>query len=146
MSHLEALKERLKYKPDVQPMEGVRVILAPPLQEDKENMYKNYSKLIPTIGKFVAGSKMPYDYLIESIDKFYNQEEFSKKLIDDLIDVLINNLINESVKIQNFGTFKIIKKKQRIGRNPKTKENYIIKERNSVSFITSKKLLKIINK
>ena len=36
MGHLEALKERLKYKPDVQPMEGVRVILAPPLQEDKE--------------------------------------------------------------------------------------------------------------
>ena len=73
-------------------------------------------------------------------------KEFSKKLIDDLIDVLIYNLINKSVKIQNFGTFKIIKKKQRIGRNPKTKENYIIKERNSVSFITSKKLLKIINK
>ena len=73
-------------------------------------------------------------------------KEFSKKLIDDLIEVLINNLINESVKKKNFGTFKIIKKKQRIGRNPKTKENYIIKERNSVSFITSKKLLKIINK
>ena len=53
-----------------------------PQNEFLKNMYKNYSKLIPTIGKFVAGSKMPYDYLVESIDKFYNQEEFSKKLID----------------------------------------------------------------
>ena len=58
-------------------------------------MYKNYSKLIPAIGKFVAGSKMPYDYLVESIDKFYNQEEFSKKLIDTgFINVEHRNLTN----------------------------------------------------
>jgi flagellar biosynthesis GTPase FlhF len=35
MSHLEALKERLKRKPEVRPNEGVRVILAPPIQEEK---------------------------------------------------------------------------------------------------------------
>ena len=33
MSHLEALKERLKRKPEVRPNEGVRVVLAPPVEE-----------------------------------------------------------------------------------------------------------------
>ena len=40
-------------------------------------LYKQYSKTIPYIGKFVIGSDKPYKYLINSIDKFYNQEELS---------------------------------------------------------------------
>ena len=47
-----------------------------------KGIYKKYSQVIPTIGKFIAGSSMPYDYLVYSIEKFYNQEEFAKKLID----------------------------------------------------------------
>jgi len=31
-------------------------------------IYKNYSKLIPIIGKFVVGEKEPYEYLIKSIE------------------------------------------------------------------------------
>ena len=38
-------------------------------------LYQKYSKLIPLIGKIVAGSEEPYEYLISSIDKFYNQKE-----------------------------------------------------------------------
>ena len=38
-------------------------------------LYKNYSKLIPSIGKLVVGEKEPYDYLIKSIDEFINQEQ-----------------------------------------------------------------------
>ena len=38
-------------------------------------IYKNYSKLIPLIGKAVVGQKKPYDYLIKSIDEFINQED-----------------------------------------------------------------------
>ena len=38
-------------------------------------IYKNYSKLIPIIGKFVVGEKKPYEYLIQSIEQFINQEE-----------------------------------------------------------------------
>ena len=40
-----------------------------------ELIYKNYSKLIPLVGKYVVGQRKPYDYLIESIDNFVNQEE-----------------------------------------------------------------------
>jgi len=39
-----------------------------------EKVYKKYSKIIPLIGKYVAGSAMPYEYLIESIEKFYDQK------------------------------------------------------------------------
>jgi demethylmenaquinone methyltransferase / 2-methoxy-6-polyprenyl-1,4-benzoquinol methylase len=38
-------------------------------------LYKNYSKLIPIFGKIVVGSSDPYDYLVKSIDKFYDQFE-----------------------------------------------------------------------
>ena len=46
-------------------------------------IYKNYSKLIPSIGKLVVGEKEPYRYLIKSIDEFINQEE--------LLDLLYKN-------------------------------------------------------
>ena len=46
-------------------------------------LYKNYSKLIPHIGKAVVGDKDPYEYLTKSIEKFVNQEE--------LIDLMKGN-------------------------------------------------------
>ena len=48
-----------------------------------DTLYKNYSKLIPSIGKFVVGEKQPYEYLIKSIEDFLNQEE--------LIDAMVKN-------------------------------------------------------
>ena len=41
-------------------------------------IYKNYSKLIPKIGKFIVGEKKPYEYLIKSIEQFINQDELNK--------------------------------------------------------------------
>ena len=46
-------------------------------------IYKSYSKLIPIIGQFVVGEKEPYQYLINSIEQFINQEE--------LIQLMKNN-------------------------------------------------------
>jgi len=46
-------------------------------------LYKNYSKLIPLIGKAVVGDKDPYEYLTKSIEEFVNQEE--------LIDLMKKN-------------------------------------------------------
>jgi len=43
--------------------------------ENLNFIYQNYSKLIPSIGKFVMGNKEPYEYLVESIESFLNQEE-----------------------------------------------------------------------
>jgi len=50
---------------------------------DLEFIYKNYSKLIPSIGKFVVGDEKPYKYLIKSIENFVNQ--------DELIDLMKKN-------------------------------------------------------
>jgi demethylmenaquinone methyltransferase/2-methoxy-6-polyprenyl-1,4-benzoquinol methylase len=38
-------------------------------------IYKNYSKLIPLIGKAIIGEKQPYEYLIKSIEEFVNQDQ-----------------------------------------------------------------------
>ena len=70
---------------------------------------------------------------------------FSKKLINDYVQILSNYLINENLKIQDIGVFKLIKKKERTGRNPKTKEEFIITARKSISFKASKKILDKVN-
>ena len=41
-------------------------------------LYKNYSKAIPVLGKYIVGSSKPYEYLINSIETFYNQEQLLK--------------------------------------------------------------------
>ena len=38
-------------------------------------IYKNYSKLIPAIGKLIVGEDEPYKYLTKSIENFVNQDE-----------------------------------------------------------------------
>ena len=38
-------------------------------------LYKNYSKVIPILGKYIVGSSNAYKYLINSIDAFYNQKQ-----------------------------------------------------------------------
>ena len=48
--------------------------------ETLNNLYKTFSKSIPKIGKLVVGKSEPYKYLINSIEKFYSQDEFSSKI------------------------------------------------------------------
>ncbi len=70
---------------------------------------------------------------------------YSKKILNDLIQIIIKQVKNNNLILKNIGTFKIISKNERIGRNPKTKEEFLIKKRKSISFISSKNLSKIIN-
>ena len=37
--------------------------------------YKQYSKAMPTIGKYIVGVSQPYEYLVKSIDQFYTQNQ-----------------------------------------------------------------------
>ena len=41
-------------------------------------IYKGYSKIIPHLGKYIVGKSEPYEYLVNSIDEFYNQDELLK--------------------------------------------------------------------
>ena len=84
------------------------------------------------------------------INSIYMQLGYSKNLIEniikDIFDILLENLKEKGkVKISNFGTFILRHKKSRIGRNPKTKKEAIISERNVVLFKPSKSLKNKIN-
>jgi len=85
------------------------------------------------------------------VNSIYMQIGFSKKisevLLEDIFNIIFQNIISKKkVKIAKFGTFIIRKKKERIGRNPKTKEEKIISERNVILFKPSKELKEYINK
>ena len=72
-------------------------------------------------------------------------ELLSKKIINDLIKIIIKEIKKENFYLLNLGKFKIIEKKKRLGRNPKTKQTFIINQRKSISFMPSKNLSKILN-
>ena len=84
------------------------------------------------------------------IDNVYFNIGFSKtiseNIVYDIFNLLINNIISNNVlKISNFGNFIKKNKKQRIGRNPKTKEVKVISSRNIIIFKPSNLLKKRIN-
>ena len=84
------------------------------------------------------------------INSIYMQIGYSKKisenLLEDLLSTIIENLKkNKKLKIAKFGTFSIRNKKKRIGRNPLTKENKEISDRNVVLFKASKEFKDLIN-
>ena len=65
-------------------------------------------------------------------------KNYSSTIIDDFFETLIQELISSNkIKISSFGTFKVVNKKERIGRNPKTKEEAIISQRKVVKFSPS---------
>tara|TARA_B100000989_G_scaffold299042_1_gene292425 strand:+ start:8759 stop:9028 length:270 start_codon:yes stop_codon:yes gene_type:complete len=69
----------------------------------------------------------------------------SLKLIDMLINLIKTNSSKYRIKIHNFGTFYMHKSPTRLGRNPITKESYIIGSRKKLSFKASYKTKKILN-
>ena len=79
----------------------------------------------------------------EIINSIYMQIGFSKKIsehiLEDIFQLILDSIKSQKkVKITKFGTFTLRRKKQRIGRNPKTKESKIISERNVILFKASK--------
>ena len=84
------------------------------------------------------------------INSIYMQIGFSKNisenLIDDFLSSIVENLKNEKkLKLSKFGTFSKRSKKSRIGRNPKTKEQKTISDRDVVLFKASKEFKDLIN-
>ena len=71
---------------------------------------------------------------------------YSKKVINELVDAILQIIKKGNLNLKNIGSFKIISKKERIGRNPKTKKEYVISQRKSVSFKPSTSLLTELNK
>ena len=84
------------------------------------------------------------------INSVYMQIGFSKSisenLIDDFLTTIVENLQKEKkLKFSKFGTFSIRNKKSRIGRNPLTKEQKTISQRDVVLFKASKEFKDLVN-
>ena len=59
----------------------------------------------------------------------------SYKLVDIIFEEITESLIHgEEVKFAGFGTFKILEKNARMGRNPKTRASAVISARRVASF------------
>ena len=69
----------------------------------------------------------------------------SKKLTESLIITLIDLVKRGNLNLKNVGKFNLIEKKERIGRNPLTKDEYTISKRKVISFTSSKNLNKFLN-
>ena len=85
------------------------------------------------------------------VNSVYMQIGFSKqiseKLIEEFFFIIMSNLYkNNNVKLSKFGTFLIRSRNSRIGRNPESKEEKTISERNVVLFKPSEELKEFLNK
>ena len=69
---------------------------------------------------------------------------YSKKIINELIGIIFENLKTDNFNLKGLGSFKIISKRERLGRNPKTKEEFLISARKTISFKPSKKLSDVL--
>ena len=68
------------------------------------------------------------------------------KVIDGFVETLTGELKkkNGSLTLVGFGTFKVVEKKQKKGRNPRTGEEITIPKKNVVKFVPGKKLKELI--
>ena len=83
--------------------------------------------------------------------KIYKDLGFSKnmssKIVDDFFETIISEIIKSNrIKISSFGTFSVLYKKERIGRNPKTKIEAKIFPRKIVKFKPSLFLKQKLNR
>ncbi len=79
-----------------------------------------------------------------SEDAFISKKD-SINILNSFVNIIKKESQTKQIKITNFGTFKFKLTKQRIGRNPKTKESYIIPSMQKLVFIASMQSKKLCN-
>ncbi|MBR1734008.1 MAG: integration host factor subunit alpha [Alphaproteobacteria bacterium] len=80
------------------------------------------------------------------IDHFRISKFNALEVVETVLEEISSALRNEeSVKLTGFGTFTVSKKKERMGRNPKTMEAAVITSRKSLKFRPSQILKQIVN-
>ena len=77
--------------------------------------------------------------LVKNINKKTGlSSSFIKKIIDDLLEIISENIRSGNFNLKNIGSFKLLYKKERLGRNPKTNKEFIIYPRKSLNRIKIK--------
>jgi nucleoid DNA-binding protein len=69
----------------------------------------------------------------------------SKIILESFLSLIKNASKSRLVKLSSFGTFSFKKTPKRLGRNPKTKDSYIIPVTNKLNFKPSSKLKRKLN-
>ena len=65
-------------------------------------IYKNYSRSIPIVGKFIVGKSEPYEYLINSIENFHSQDSlFGEIKKENFVNISYRNLSGGIVAIHS---------------------------------------------
>ncbi len=79
--------------------------------------------------------------LINEVAKVIGTKKDAQKAVDCVFAAIKNALSkNESVTIIGFGTFKVAKRKARVGRNPRTGKEIKIPEKKVPKFVPGKAL------
>jgi integration host factor subunit alpha len=69
----------------------------------------------------------------------------ASNILESFLLLIKSKSKSKSVKLTGFGTFSFKETPKRLGRNPKTKESYIIDSRTKLTFKASNVLKKILN-
>ena len=86
------------------------------------------------------------DIIKSAMVQFSFDRQKAKALVESILSIIKENLAEgENIMISGFGQFKVRQKNPRVGRNPKTKENFEISARKVVTFYPSKVFRKEIN-
>ena len=85
------------------------------------------------------------DIILNISSKALISKDDSKKFFTNFLNLVASKSKSRIVKISNFGTFYTKNTPQRLGRNPKTKEEFIISKRSKLFFKPSNKIRSIIN-
>ena len=86
------------------------------------------------------------DIIHDVITKTKLDRKIAKRLVESILKHIKDTLASsDNVMISGFGDFKVTHKKERMGRNPKTKTEHGISERKIVVFSPSKVLRKEMN-
>ena len=86
------------------------------------------------------------------VQKFCNMyPNLLRKDVEKILEIIFLEITDalcegKNVEIRGFGTYKIIKRKARIGRNPKNSESVQIPEKNAIKWKMSKTMYKRLNK
>ena len=88
----------------------------------------------------------------ELLQKFCNEHpQLLRKDLEKILEIIFLQILEalsrgENIEIRGFGTYKIIKRKARIGRNPKNSQLVQIHEKNAVRWKMSKAFFNRLNK
>ena len=98
--------------------------------------------------KHNKGAKMNKKQLVAKISTSMNLSKAdAERTFDGITEIILSCLKgDEQVKIAGFGTYKVAKRKARVGRNPRTGEQIQIAASQKVKFLPAKALKEMFNK